>query len=318
MAADPRCRYIRRRREPPRFRRNGRVRFVQAVNIFDKNAAGVEPFGQEQRRQVGTAAAQKRRRTVCVHAAESAYDNDRRRQFVAKLFRVRPDRFGIECFAARQQSDLRGRQYLCRKPRTLKRKGQKSRGFAFAREQKRRGRSIVVRTESPRRCKKFVRSSIERRHDHEDLRAAAYIPINFIDRFCKVAGVLQNRTAKFYYGDLFAHFAAASDLSFVSAASRSAIISSGFSSPTESRTSPSVIPAATRCSFGTSPCVIEAGCVISVSAEPRFSASEQSRTEFITSFAASNPPRTSNAISPPPADCWRFASSNCGNESSHG
>src|SRR5829696_8021878 len=59
------------------------------------------------------------------------------------------------------------------------------------------------------------------------------------------------------------------------------MMSSGSSSPTERRTSPSVMPAASRCGAGTEPCVIETGCVMSVSAAPRFSASEQSRTEFI-------------------------------------
>ncbi|ABV16030.1 hypothetical protein CKO_04986 [Citrobacter koseri ATCC BAA-895] len=50
------------------------------------------------------------------------------------------------------------------------------------------------------------------------------------------------------------------NVAFLMACSRSLIISSGSSRPTERRISPSVIPALSRSSGATGECVIDAGC----------------------------------------------------------
>src|SRR5215469_84975 len=104
----------------------------------------------------------------------------------------------------------------------------------------------------------------------------------------------------------------------ISACSRSLMMSAGSSSPTESRIRPSGMPSAARVGGGISACVMLAGCVISVSAAPRFSASAQSLTDFINSNAAGVPPVTSNDNIPPCARCRRRANSYCGNDSNPG
>ena len=59
-------------------------------------------------------------------------------------------------------------------------------------------------------------------------------------------------------------------------------------------------------------CVIVTGCVISVSTEPKFSASVQSFTESMSFLPAFTPPSTSNHSIAPKPDACSFASACCG------
>ena len=79
----------------------------------------------------------------------------------------------------------------------------------------------------------------------------------------------------------------------LSAWSRSAMRSSGFSIPTERRISAGVIPRRIFSSGGTSEWVMAAGCEASVSVPPRLTASLITSSRSKTAKASASPPRTS-------------------------
>src|SRR5947209_14465027 len=93
-----------------------------------------------------------------------------------------------------------------------------------------------------------------------------------------------------------------------SALSRSAMMSSTSSMPTEIRTRPSVIPIALRPFSPSAACVIVAGCEINVSTPPSDSPSEQTRTRFSSFLALPSEP-VSKVIMEPNPDICRCASS---------
>ena len=94
--------------------------------------------------------------------------------------------------------------------------------------------------------------------------------------------------------------------------SRSSTMSSGCSSPTESRTKPSLMPSSARCAGVSRWCVVVAGWVIRLLASPRLL---QMRTSLSASWKRKRPalpPSTSKATSvEPPRICLRTISA-CG------
>ena len=76
--------------------------------------------------------------------------------------------------------------------------------------------------------------------------------------------------------------------------------------------SPSLMPAASRCSGVMRLCVVEAGWVIVVLVSPRLAVIDSIRVASISFQAASLPPLSSNATMPPPVFCCAIASACCG------
>src|SRR5262249_41910646 len=132
-----------------------------------------------------------------------------------------------------------------------------------------------------RAASQLVSCPAERRYNCHDLKPFSPPAIDLVNRRRQIVFVAQNRAAELQNDDLFVALHHSPPFVCASARERSRMTSAGSSKPTDNRTSPSVMPAASRCDAGTSACVIDAGCVINVSAEPRFSASAQSSTLFI-------------------------------------
>src|ERR1051326_6320293 len=132
-----------------------------------------------------------------------------------------------------------------------------------------------------RATRQLVSCISERRHNGHDLKPFSPPAIDLVNRGRQIILIVQNRAAELQNYDLFVALHHSSPFVCASACERSRMTSAGSSKPTDKRTSPSVIPAACRCDAGTSAWVIDAGCVINVSAEPRFSASAQSCTLFM-------------------------------------
>lgn len=100
-------------------------------------------------------------------------------------------------------------------------------------------------------------------------------------------------------------------------------LSPAFSSPTASRISPSLMPAAARASGVMRECVVVAGCVIVVRVSPRFAVIDTILVLSITRHAFARcasgvSPFSSNDTTAPPAFCWRLAIWYCGCDSSPG
>src|SRR5574341_84691 len=105
---------------------------------------------------------------------------------------------------------------------------------------------------------------------------------------------------------------------YPSPCSKSAIISSTSSNPTDNRTSPSVTPCDKRASRESTTCDVEAGCEINVRASPKLVASAHNFTEFIKRAPAWTPPFKSNQTIPPKPFICLFASACCGCDSKPG
>src|SRR5690606_34019648 len=93
-----------------------------------------------------------------------------------------------------------------------------------------------------------------------------------------------------------------------SAAARSACRSAWASMPTDSRSSPSGMPAAARASGVIAAWVIVAGCATRLSTPPSDSARVNQRSPSTKARTASTPPPSSSDSIAPKPDCWRAAS----------
>jgi len=77
--------------------------------------------------------------------------------------------------------------------------------------------------------------------------------------------------------------------------------------PTESRSSPSLMPAEARCSAVIDECVIDAGCATSDSTPPNDSASVKHRSPSRKTGTLDSPPTSSKLTMAPKPRCCRAA-----------
>jgi hypothetical protein len=303
-----------RRRRVAARRRGGRrgIALEEPADVLDEPAARAELGREEQRGQVRAAAAEQHGLARRVDAGEARHDDD-----AAALERRGETR-------ARE----RGRQSVERRPggAQLERGGgQHRRRHAGAVEggaEERGGALLAARgdgrgarrrgAEPPRLREQTIRLAGERRHDGDDRVSRATEAIDLVDGAWEARLAREDRAAELEDDHALHGVTSSARRSAVasSARSRSSITSPGSSRPTESRSRPSLTPAARRADGETPACVMLAECVSSVSTEPTCSTSAHSRTRRNTSQARAYPPASSkDSTLPCSPRCWRAASS---------